>query len=117
MFVSIEREVSHPMPHPRPGDHRQAALYRMRIRHLQLLASLLGEDGLTAVVTEPYGMPMLHVARSTGSQQRIVATLGYGEVDWFRWVHGDYIAPCAEPQVAAEAVCRQLRVSAARSDV
>lgn len=73
------------MPLPWPGDHRQAALYRMRAGHLQLLGSLL-ESGLSAVVTEPYGMPMLHVARSTGSQQRIVATLGYGEVDWFRWV-------------------------------
>lgn len=89
----------------------------MRARHLQLLGSLVEEGGHTAVVTEPYGMPMLHAGRRDGSRYRIVASLGYGEVDWFRWLHGDYLAPCAEPQVAAEAVCLQLRASRAGVDV
>lgn len=56
-------------------------------------------------------MPLLHVGRRDGSQQRIVANLGYGDVDWSRWVHDNYLAPCAEPKVAAEMVCLALRAA------
>lgn len=100
---------------PRQGDHRRAALYHMRVRHLQLLASLLEEAGHRAAVTEPYGMPLLHVGPADGTRFRIVATIGYGEVDWYRWAGGDYLAPCGEPGVAAETVdltlraCRKVR--------
>lgn len=55
-----------------------------RPAYLRLLATLLGEAGHRAVVTEPYGMPLLHAGPREAAQHRIVATLGYGEVDWYR---------------------------------
>lgn len=88
-------------------------LYRMRTRHLAALASLLVDAGHTTIVAEPAGMPVLHVGlhvgRRDGRQPRIVASIGYGDVDWFRWVGSDYIAPCGELDEAAEIVCGELR--------
>lgn len=95
-------------PTPGQGDHRGCVLYRMRVSHLGTLARLLDEAGHLAIVTEPPGMPILHIGRRTGAEPWIVATLGYGDVDWYRWCSGqeqpsgDYIAPCSEPQVAAQ---------------
>lgn len=87
---------------------RNTALYRMRARTLALLARMLHQAGPTATVAEPDAMPVLRIPRPGRPDEEIVATLGCGEVDWFRWHGGDFIAPCSEPETACEHVLRKL---------
>lgn len=88
---------------------RNTALYRMRARSLALLARMLNEAGYGAVVTEPDAMPVLRILPTGKPSVDIVATLGCGDVDWFRWRDATFIAPCNEPETAYEHVERELR--------
>lgn len=88
---------------------RNTPLYRMRARNLTLLARMLNEVGCSAVVTEPDAMPVLRILRPGEPYVEIVATLGCGDLDWFRWRDATFIAPCSEPETACEQVQRGLR--------
>lgn len=96
---------------------RTSALYRMRQGHLALLARMLDAAGHTAVVTEPPGMPVLTIRRPGGSDLDVIVTIGYGDVDWYRWAggNGGYLAPAAEPDVTLEEIQRALRPCGVRA--
>lgn len=83
-------------------------LYRMRAGHLHLLAIMLVDAGHLAEVATPPGMPVLRVLGPNWAGLEVLATIGYGDVDWYRWRERDFIAPVAEPQVAAEEMLRSL---------
>lgn len=76
---------------------------------------MLDDAGHSAVVTEPPGMPVLTIRRPGGSDLDVIATIGYGDVDGYRWMRGDYLAPVSEPDVTLEEIQRVTRPSGVRA--
>lgn len=80
---------------------------------LTTLAMLLEGRGWRTHAGAPDSLPVLYVDSFDPARERqqIVCERGYGNVDWFRFRFGDYIAPVGEVSVATEEVAESLTLT------
>lgn len=81
-----------------------------RAAHLAGLARLLDARGCRVRLLTPDGLPLLQL--TTGgpalTEAQIVCDLAAYDTWWFRWRHGEHIAPADEPDVAAAQIAGTL---------